>query len=281
LAIAATGAGVLAYREQQQAVRERERAEQALDAATKTANGLVFDLAQRFRESIGIPASVIKDILERALALQDQLTKSSQITPDLQHSRASALNETAQSLLVIGDTAGALAAAQQARKINEELLAAQPDSIEWQRALSVTEDLIGNVLVTQGKLAAALAVYQEGLAIAERLAKANQNSLLLQRDLLVGYTKVGNVQVAQGNLPAAFESYQAALAIALRLVQSNPNDAGVQRDLSICYFYVGDVQNAQGNLSAALKSFTAGLAIREQLAKADPSSGTKQLPLVA
>jgi tetratricopeptide (TPR) repeat protein len=276
LAIAATGAGILAYREQQQAVRERERAEQALDAATKTANGLVFDLAQRFRESIGIPASVIKDILERALALQDQLTKSSQITPDLQHSRASALNETAQSLLVIGDTAGALAAAQEARRINEELLATQPDSIEWQRGLSVTEDLIGNVLVTQGKLAAALAVYQEGLAIAERLAKTNQNSLLLQRDLLVGYTKVGNVQVAQGNLPAAFESYQAALAIALRLVQSNPNDAGVQRDLSICYFYVGDVQSAQGNLSAALKSFTAGLAIREQLAKADPSSGTKQ-----
>ncbi len=56
LAVAATGAGVLAYREQQQANRERDRAEQTLAAATATANGLVFDLAQRFRNTIGIPS---------------------------------------------------------------------------------------------------------------------------------------------------------------------------------------------------------------------------------
>ena len=106
----------LAYREQQQANRERDRAEQTLAAATATANGLVFDLAQRFRDTIGIPAALVKDILDRALALQDQLTKSGQVTPDLKHSKASALDETASTLLAIGDTAGAMAAAQQANK---------------------------------------------------------------------------------------------------------------------------------------------------------------------
>jgi hypothetical protein len=49
----ATTAGILAYRSQQEAVAQRNRAEQTLAAATKTANGLVFDLAVRFQHSVG------------------------------------------------------------------------------------------------------------------------------------------------------------------------------------------------------------------------------------
>ncbi len=276
LAIAATGAGIWAYKEQQQAVRERERAEQTLAAATKTANGLVFDLAQRFRNTIGIPAELIKDILDRARALQDQLTKSGRVTPDLKHSKAAALDETADSLLAIGDTAGALSAAQQARQIDEELLAAEPGNMEWERSLSVAEDLIGDVLVTQDNLAAALKVYQESLAIAERLARSNPGNSLLQRDLSVGYEKVGNAEVTQGNLAAAFKSYQDGLAIAQRLAETNPNDARAQRDVSVSYIHVGDVQLAQGDLSGALKSFNESLAIRNQLAKSEPGNGSTQ-----
>ena len=53
LAVAATTAGVFAYRAQQEAIVQRNRAEATLAAATKTANSLVFDLAQRFKNSIG------------------------------------------------------------------------------------------------------------------------------------------------------------------------------------------------------------------------------------
>ena len=55
LAVAATGAGFLAYREQQAAVRAEQQAAAALAAATETANGLVFELAQRFQERGGRP----------------------------------------------------------------------------------------------------------------------------------------------------------------------------------------------------------------------------------
>jgi len=276
LAIAATGAGIYAYKEQQQAARERERAEQTIAAATATANGLVFDLAQHFRNTIGIPAELIKDILDRARTLQDQLTKSGQITPDLRHSQVAALDETADSLLAIGDTAGALAAAEKARQIDEELLAADPGNAEWERSLSVAEDLIGDVMVTKGKLAAALKVYQDSLAIAEKLAKLNPGSSLLQRDLSVGYEKVGNVQVTLGDLTAAFQSYQDGLAIAQKLAQASPNDTRAQRDLAVSYIHVGDVQLAQGDLSGALKSFNESVAVRDQLATSDPGNGNAQ-----
>ncbi len=70
----------IADQQREIAEQQRKRAEETLAAATKTANSLVFDLALRFSDTLGIPASLIKDILGRALSLQDQLTASGQVT---------------------------------------------------------------------------------------------------------------------------------------------------------------------------------------------------------
>jgi hypothetical protein len=118
----------VAVEQQRIANEQRQRAENTLAAATDTANKLVFDLAQRFRNTVGIPATLVKDILDRARALQDQLTGSGQVTPDLRRSKAAALTEMAESLLAIGDTAGALVAARQARQIDGGLVAANREA---------------------------------------------------------------------------------------------------------------------------------------------------------
>src|SRR3984893_3311501 len=52
-----------AEQQRQVAEQQRKRAEDTLAAATKTANSLVFDLAQRFRATVGIPASPVTEIL--------------------------------------------------------------------------------------------------------------------------------------------------------------------------------------------------------------------------
>jgi hypothetical protein len=87
---------------------QRDRAEKALALATKTANGLVFDLAEKLRNVVGVPVSLIKDILDRARGLQDQLLAAGESNPDLLRSEAAALEETALTLSDFGDTAGAL-----------------------------------------------------------------------------------------------------------------------------------------------------------------------------
>jgi hypothetical protein len=48
----------VAVHQRQIAEQQRKRAEDTLAAATETANGLVFDLAQRFRNAVGIPADL-------------------------------------------------------------------------------------------------------------------------------------------------------------------------------------------------------------------------------
>jgi hypothetical protein len=58
--------------------------------------------------------------------LQEQLTKSGELTPELRYSKSAALNESSRVRKVAGDTAAALADAQQSKQIMEELVAGDP-----------------------------------------------------------------------------------------------------------------------------------------------------------
>ena len=269
----------VAIQQQQIAEQQRKRAEDTLATATETANGLVFDLAQRFRDALGIPANLVKDILDKARALQEQLIKSGQITPKLKRSEASALIETVDTLLTIGDTAGALAAALQARQILTDLLAGNPGNTGWQRDRAVSLDKVGDVQVVQGDLAGALKSYHDSLNVRDRLAKSDPGNAGWQRDLAVSYSKIANVQVAQGDLGNALTYRRNDLAITDRLAKSHPGNADWQRDLAVSLNKVGDVQVAQGDLAGALPTYRDGLAIRERLAKSDPGNAQWQYDL--
>ena len=88
VAIVAIALAVFAEISRREAQTQRERAEHTLTLATGTANGLVFDLAQKFRNVVGVPAATIKDILDRALQLQTQLVGSGETDQKLRRSQA-------------------------------------------------------------------------------------------------------------------------------------------------------------------------------------------------
>jgi tetratricopeptide (TPR) repeat protein len=270
VALTASVLGVMAYRAQQEAERQRARAEQSLAAATQTANGLIFDLGQRFRDVSGVPTALIKDILDRARALQEQLIRDG-ATPDLRRSQAVALGEIATTLLDQGDTKGAFDAADRSRQITQELLATAPRNARAQDDLSVAYETVGRVQQAQGRLAEALTSYQAGLAIMEHLAGSAPGYANWQRSLSISYEKIGDVQLAQGNLAEALKSYQACLAITKRLARREPLDAGWQEALLASYDNLGNVQLAQGNLAEALKYHLASNFIAKRLARSDPS----------
>ncbi|HEV2955287.1 MAG TPA: tetratricopeptide repeat protein [Xanthobacteraceae bacterium] len=274
-AIVAVAAVVFA----QQAIEQRRRAEQTLAAATETANGLVFDVVQRFQNVMGVPAALIKDILERARTLQQQLAQSGQVTPELQRSEASVLIETVNVLLTIGDTAGAFTAGDRARQILESLLATNPSDTDWQRELSVSYEKIGNVLVAASRREEALAAYQKSLAIREKLIASGPGNTQWQRDLSVSYNKIGDVLIAAGQREEALASYQKSLAIAEKLAANDPSNAEWQRDLSVSYERIGDVLRATGRREEALASYRKSLAIAQKLAASDPGNAQLQRDL--
>ena len=145
----------------------------------------MYDLAQKFRDVSGVPASLIKSILDRAGDLQEKLLAGGQSSPDLLRSQAAALDETCDTLLTVGDTKGALDAAQKATGIFEELLKQAPESTDYRRELSVSLNKVGDAKRDQGDLAGALKAYEDSLAIRDRLAKSDPGNAGWQRDLSV------------------------------------------------------------------------------------------------
>jgi predicted negative regulator of RcsB-dependent stress response len=211
-----------ATEQQKIAEAQRDRAEHTLTLATQTANGLVFDLAQKFRDA-GVPVAVIADILERARKLQDQLATGGETSPDLRRSQAEALVVTGDTLRRAGDIKGALTAITRARDIFRMLLATAPDSTYYQRELSISGELIGDVLQAQGDLVGALATYRDALAILKTLTQKDPGNAGWQHDLSVSDNSIGDVLEAQGDLAGALAAYRDSLAIRKALVAKDPS----------------------------------------------------------
>jgi tetratricopeptide (TPR) repeat protein len=279
VAILAIGLAVFAEINRRDAQAQRDRAERTLTLATGTANGLVTDLAQKFRNTVGIPAVVIKDILDRARKLQDQLLGSGESAPELRKSQAEALMETSRTLLVLGETDSALTAAQQAQDILKVLVQQQPNNGNFEYQLSVSYSRGGDVLFERGELTQALQAYTSSLTIDERLAEAEPANSERQQDLAVDHQRVGNVLLVQRNWVQALKSFRASLDIFERLAREDPDNTRKQRDVSVSDQKIGDVLVGQGSLQEALKSYRDGLAIDNRLAASDPGNAQLQRDL--
>lgn len=250
---------------------QRDRAERTVNLATETANGLISDLAEKFRHS-GVPAQTIGDILDRARQLQDRLFGGGELSPSLRQSEASALRETSTTLLTLGDTAGALAAAAQARDILQRLVDLNGASDDWQHDLALSYNRIGDALKSQGDFTSALAAHQKSLLILNRLVGKADVKGEWQRDLARAQTSLGEILIAQSDLPGALDVFRDSLKIRKLLVQENPNNTDWQRDLSVSNDTIGDVLKMQGDLSGALSAHLESLSILKALAQKDQTN---------
>ena len=285
LAAGATAASVLAYRaeqdayrQQQEAIAQRNRAEATLAAATRTANSLVFDLAQRFRNNAGIPATLIKDILGRARDLQEQLINSGQVTPDLKRSEAVTLIELSDSLVAIGATKDAFAAADQAEKIFDDLTARYPGNKDYQRGLFVSYVKRGGVQVAQGDFNGALITDWEALVVADPMLRSDPGNAGWQDDVAEVDNSIGRILKSRGELAGALKSYRDGLAIRQRLAQADPANPVWQRGLWASESSIGDLQ-MQNDVVGAQKSYESALAIMEQLTQSAPANTDLQRQL--
>jgi tetratricopeptide (TPR) repeat protein len=279
VAVVAIVAAEEALRAQRQADAERQLAQQTLTAATKTANSLIFDLAQRFRNAVGVPSEVVKDILQRAMALQGELAASGQGTPDVQFSAADALAENAQTLLVQGDSEGALAAAERANNILRGLLSQNPNNKQWRHDLSVSYERIGDAQLALGRHQEALDAYQASLNGRKQLAADIPDDPGVQRDLAISYLKVGDVMLVNNRLGDALAAYEQSLAFEQKAFDVGQSGQDWRHDLSISYERIGDVMTVLGKTDDALVAYRKSLDLRQNLASEDTGNAGWQRDL--
>ena len=259
-----------------EAMAQKAAAEDNLALATSAANSLVFDIAQKFRDVSGVPASLIKSVLDRTRDLQEKLLGAGQSSPELLAGEGVALEETSLTLSTLGDTAGALEAARKEAAIFKALHERQPGNYGYQLSLTHADIFIGDDELEQGQLAQALNSYRSGLAIAEPLFKSNPTDGYSQNDLTALYQRIGTVEDDEGQFAQALNSYRKARRIFEGLLESNPGNALFESNLKGSDDMIGDVEKEQEQYAEALDQYRAGFAIAERLADGDPSNTGRQ-----
>jgi tetratricopeptide (TPR) repeat protein len=258
--------------EWREAVAQRNRAEATLAAATETANGLITNLAVRFRNVTGVPSALIKDILDRARSLQEQLIGRGETSPELRRSQSRALNEAATTLSRLGDENAALDAATQAHGILQALLASEPDNMEWRRAFAASKERMADALNVLGKPDEALKNYRKAADILQSLISKDASNTMWQSQLADVLSSIGYFFRTHGRSQDALASYRRALAIREALVASEPNISARQLDLSISHADIGILLKQQGRLEEALASHSQEVEIAKKTTAREPTN---------
>jgi tetratricopeptide (TPR) repeat protein len=248
---------------------QRQRAEASLTAATDTANTLVFELAQEFRNR-GLPVDIVRKILNRARDLQRQLTGAGEMSPSLLNSEAAALCELSTTLRSQGDLKEALETADTCRAGMEKLAAADLGNTQWQRQLAAAYQSVGDALRDAGRREEALAAYRKSREISAALAATDPANVGWQSDLATSDERIGDLLAVAGQRDAALDAYQKALAAIEHAAGSGSSD--VEQHLTVIYNKIGDTLASAGRRTEALAAYRNGLAVVEKLAESEPDN---------
>jgi tetratricopeptide (TPR) repeat protein len=266
-----------ARQERARAEEQRNRAESSLRVATETANVLVSDLARKFRDKPGMPIDLVRDILDRAQRLQDQLIGSGEISPELRFSAAKALNELVLTLLEQGDAKvnanieAVLKLAQRFQTIMTELVVSNAQRTDWQYELSLSQNRLGDALIIANRGQLALENFTKGLEIRERLATAEPNNIDWQESIATSYTKIGDALLKLGAGVKALDAYDESLSIRQRIAGLDQDNPQRQRETAVSYERKGLALQFLDQFEEALETFTASLEIRQKLVEGQKS----------
>jgi tetratricopeptide (TPR) repeat protein len=251
---------------------QRAKAENALRAATGTADRLVFDMAVDLRNQPGMPVQTIVKILAGMQAMQDELSKGGNATPEIQREQAAALGELATTLAAQGALNTARDDAERAVAIMTDLVKFDPANARYQRELAVNLNKLGDVHFRLRDVTGALALYHQALDITQKLAAAAPDDGNLQNDVVASLTRIGGIQMVTGAREDALATIRRIIAMLTDLTAKTPSNAKWQYDLSSADSRLGMTLQLLGQSTAALQAYKDALAVRQKLAAADPNN---------
>ena len=264
-----------------EAATQRDKAEATLAATTESANSLVVDVAAKTRRTVGVPAELTADILDRVRNLQEQLIASWSGDERLARSRAVAHRELAQTLLLAGDKKSALDHAMRSRDIMEALLRQDATKPELRSEFSRSLNRIGEAYTRSSNHAEAEKQFQQALAIRKELAKAPPTGDAGQaaRELAVSYERTGDALFNLGKAAQAREMYRENFNLRKKLAEDHPANREWQGDLAVAYDRIG--ARVECDPEKITEAYRGALRIREALVAQEPRDANWQQDLAA
>lgn len=266
----------IAAEQRQIADAQRARAESNLVAATRTADTLIFDLAQEFRRRTGMPVDLTRLILERVQGLQRQLAEAGEASLDLLRLQSAALDELSSLYLDQGDMRAALQSSERSRAILQAMLDRDPGNRGLQRELAVALNKIGDAKMALGEATEALVSFEAALALISKVAESNPRNSNAQRDLSTSLGKVADALTLLGRRAEALARCRASLSIVAALAKADAANLQWQSDVAFAESRIGMLLALEGQRDEALESYRRAAAIRETIAAQMPENSDRQ-----
>lgn len=254
------------------AEQEKQRADQNFNAAKRTVDRLIFDLAGGLRTVSGVKVESIRSILGAVQETIDQLAQNTPGDRGLLRSRAAMYANFVDTYLAAGDLKSATTAATQGLEVVRKLAADSPDDANAQRDIAVILTKLGDVKLQAGDLSGALVAFQEAVDISRKFA-AQDKGLQGQLDIALTISRIGNAKLQAGDQAGALVAYQESLDVARKLAAANPDDAQIQRYVAVSLHSVGEVRLQSGDRLGAVAAFDESLAILRKLSAQNPADG--------
>jgi tetratricopeptide (TPR) repeat protein len=158
-------------------------------------------------------------------------------------------------------------------EIQKELTKTNPAVTQFQGALAITYNSIGNVLDQLGKPAESLTASEKALAIRQKLAEDNTTVTPFQADLAQSYVNLGVLRSRRGRSVDALEAFQKGLAVCQKLVDDHPAVLGYQAQLANLYNELGRFVANEGRLAEALAYLERGERLFQKVLDSHPLQG--------
>jgi tetratricopeptide (TPR) repeat protein len=258
---------------------QRDLAVRNFGIAKNAADHVVFRIAQDLRNVQGMRVESVRQILDTAQVMMDELVRAAPDDPALQRSRGLMLTEFATTYSKAGDPERARAAGDQSLAILRKLSEERPDDAGRQADLGHTLYWVSEVYGNAGDGVTALARMEESLAIRRKLAMRDPANGDRQRDVIVSLSRIGDLRLEAEDLTAALAAYEEALAIARKLVATAPDNAVWARDVALGLKRISDVRSLRGDLAGAVAVIEESLAIMRKATAAEPGNAQWQRDL--
>jgi tetratricopeptide (TPR) repeat protein len=205
--------------------------------------------------------------------LADLLLQDKAPTPrDKRYAAAAYMNFGWAQGLSTGEVEPAMKLMEQARKLHEQLAAADPKDVDAQRNLVVVAGRMGDVY-SEGlnDSAKALPYYERALSLVEPIAAANPDDAELQRAKAFVHASIGDLQNDLQRPKEGLASYQRALDIIEPLRAADPDDQLAPQATAFILNGRGSSHLLLGDSAAALHDFSRAETIVRNSPPAQPT----------
>jgi len=226
--------------------------------------------------NLGDSAKTIENY-RKALAIADSLVARDPASIPARQVAARSHLDLAYVLPALGKLPEAVEHVNRALRLDQALLAAEPQNPEAKLNLEAAYERQGDLLggpqdVNLGRAQDAVAAYRHGLDLLPELPPAHPLAARVGRAKAVVTAKLGMEQDAAGDRQGGLGKYQEALRTAEELSRADPNNQHARELVSGFLNLVAYDQQSLGDFPAALDSYLQASAIDERQLRDDPNN---------